>query len=349
MKIRLYILTTLAALLLAGCAKEPPETPDDNPDGPALSFSYKSGRGVISRAIAMDYENVIHDLDVFAFAEDGLCRHLAAGTHYTENHNAGTTTIAATKALLTEYAGQSVVFYFVGNNARSMDYSTLTADGAKVTKHISAFSGTEAEFVELLTQPLGDYIAGYPSFGAEYFQITPTTGGMLMTARQSVKLTGKHHIAVTLKRRMARFDLVNPAPANLNISGIIVAGANPQGAMFGEATGPHTITPRAIALIDPPGLFDNAHAGYDAANRSSGLLYLYPTKLGDAADGQTQIVIKGWITGTDPQDDELNFAIKGTHEILPNKRYTLVFDEVTSQFIIDPSDWIDGGGITVGP
>lgn len=341
--LRKILIPVAFALLIAGCAKEPAATPDEPEYNAALAFTYHSYR-TTTRAIAQDHEKVVHDLDIFAFATDGTyIGQLTEGEQadYTETDNGdNTSTIRATRSFLERYAGQTLTFYFVGNNRKSNENSTTYVSAPK---HISPFAGTEADFRELLTNPLGN--SAWPPYEkAEYIQVTPTSGGLLMTGSVEALLLGKQEIPVTLKRRTARFDIINPAPENFTITGIYISDAMTQGAMFGEATGPHTIAARSIELIDGPGRFDNAHATYDSDNRASGLFYLYPTTIG----ATTSIVVQGYFG---KPANTFNFPVVGNIDIVANNRYALQFDQNTADIIVNIGDYEDGEGniIIVGP
>lgn len=332
-----YILLVAFVALFSSCEKDVAGIADAIPENSMaeLSFTYKNGRST-TRAIAKNYESVIHDLDIFAFLSNGTyIGQMIEGTDYSETYNAdNTSTITVTASFIKKYAGQTLTFYFVGNNKTSNDNSTDTN-----TKHISSFSGTESKFNELLTKPLGSS-PWWPHEKAEYFQITPTSGGMLMTGKTAaISLVGKQDVAVTLKRRMARFDIINPDTDILWITQIYIVDAATQGAMFADALGTNAIATRSIEVIDGPGISDNEHVKYDARGRAEGLFYLYPTSM-----AVTSIVIKGIIN-----EKEMLFNVKSTNiDIGANKRYTLVFDEQTTDFIIKAGEWDDGGSIGFG-
>lgn len=339
---RLYILLMVCCVVLS-CSKEPIEPPESNQEiDIALSFTYQSNN--TGSLLAMDYESAIHDLDVFVFQSNGTyIGELTIGSEYIINEkNDGTRTLDVTTKFLTEYAGQSLTFYFVGNNTKSNDFSTLG-----IKKHISTFSGTEDEFAELLTNPLGESVF-WPYEKTEYIQLTPSSGGLLMTGKYKVDLTTKHEIQVSLRRRVARFDIINPDPDKLRITEIRVSDANVQGCMFANATGLNNLAvPCNIEIIDGPGIFDNDHVCYindaNGEKRAAGLLYLYSTKLGVT----TTIMISGYIGNT---TNEVNFAVNSSMDILANRCYTLKFDEQTSGFIVNcnPEDpWSEGGGLGI--
>jgi len=337
---RLYILIMVCCVVLS-CSKEPIESPESGREVDImLSFTYKSND--TGTLLAMDYESAIHDLDVFAFQSDGICiGQLVDGTDYISNEkNDGARTLDVTTKFLTEYAGQSLTFYFVGNNTKSNDFSTLD-----IKRHISTFSGTEGEFAELLTNPLGKSVF-WPCEEAEYIQLTPSSGALLMTGKCRVNLTTKHKIELPLRRRVARFDIINPDPDKLRITEIRISKANVQGFMFANASGINSLAePCSIEIIDGPGIFDNDHVRYvndaNGENRAAGLFYLYPTKLGET----TTIMISGYIGNT---ANEVNFSVNSNMDILANRCYTLKFDEQTSEFIVNcnPDDpWSEGGSL----
>lgn len=337
----LYILLALAVTLASCGEKHDEDTLHETNDNTSLSFIYESYRFTAqSRAIAQDHEKVVHDLDIFAFAADGsYLGQLTENSDYTEIDNGDhTSTITATLAFLQQYAGESLTFYFVGNNAAS-----LVNSAASETKHISTFSGTESQFREQLSLPLADTWDGKK---AEYIQLTPNSGGLLMSGRAAVTLDGQKKVNIDLKRRTARFDIINPAPDNFKISAIYISDAAVQGPLFGNAQEPHTIPLKSLLQIDRPGLGDNAHVTYEQESekqyRAAGVFYLYPTTL-----GQTNIVIQGYFGNNITK--KYNFPVIGNIDIVANNRYTLMFDEQTAEIITNLGDYVDGeGNIIIG-
>ena len=321
-----FILILLAAVLtLAGCSKEPGQEPSGETPKNMVAFTYKSYRSTESRATvpASDAERVVRDLDIFAFSGGQFLAQLTSGNGYNETTSGDYSTITLSQEFIGTHTGKTVVFYFVANNAASLAGSTNNTG-----KHIASFTGTLADFENLLTSPLGlsPYYNQEPDKRSEILAIDPAAGGMLMTGKTAeIKLIGKHEIAVTLKRRMARFDIVNPAPDNFHISYIAISAAPVQGNIFADGT-PATPALRAIEEIGPVG-----RSAYNAQNCAEAVFYLYPTNL-----SATQIVISGWFD--DPQDMHL-FILGSNIDIVANQRYTLLFDENDLKVVAGVGDW----------
>ena len=315
----LYILASVA-LLFASCGKDSEflaETESLN----TIAFTYKSHNIRTYAGIALNPEKVVRDIDIFAFSGGTFVKQLVKNTDYTETVVGSNTTLTLTQDFVEPHTGNFFVFYFIANNAAS---NTGTENDGQ--KHIASFSGTEAQFVETLTLALGDspyYLDGSKS---EILTIDPLAGGMLMTGKCSVRLFGKKTASVTLKRRVARFDIVNPVPDKFNIDNIYLSEAPLRGAVFAESATTPTITNRSI---EPLGVVP--FSAYDAGGRAAAVFYLYPTDL-----ATTKITIEGWFA--DPSETYL-FEVVGTLDITANKRYTLIFDESQLKFTAGVGDW----------
>lgn len=312
---------TATALLLASCSKDDTQTTAPGADN-TVAFTYKSYR-TTTRSIATDTERIVRDMDIYAFSGGTLLKHLESGTDYTETDNGDNTTVMLAQEFVSPNTGKSVVFYFVANNLASNAGTERNGQ-----RHIASFNGTEEEFAEALTLALDDspyYLDGSKS---EILAIDPTAGGMLMTGRSAaVRLVGKSTATVTLKRRVARFDVVNPVPDKFTIENIYISTAPVQGPLFAEAKNTPAIATRGI---EPLGIIPQA--SYDAKGRAAAVFYLYPTDM-----TTTKIAVEGFFGG-DPTTSTL-FEVEGTTDIIANKRYTLIFDEDNLKFTAGVGDW----------
>lgn len=327
---RLYIFGALAALMLAGCSKEPAETPEIEPDSrTALSFTYERPAVVAtySAVAASDLEKAIYDLSVFAFAEDGaFVAALAAGADYTETLDGSTATLEVERAFLAAHAGETLTFFFVGNNAASKGGPHATA--------ASVAAMTAAEFENSLCAPLP--VSGGKSAAIEdlrFYNYPPAMyEGLLMTAKSEVQIVGRRVEPITLTRRTARFDVRNEFKDTYELSEIYIADTPVNGPLFGTAHAAAPAALRSYARMYGPDKGEYENNGY------TGWFYLYPCTLGM---GDTEITI----LVTRLADDATSYAtLKGSTEVEANKRYTLVFNPVEMTFILDggAGDYEDG-------
>ncbi len=322
-----------AALLLAGCSKEP-ATPDAGQENrAALSFSYKNYRGAATYAAtvpALAAEKAVYDMDIFACSDGRFVRALVAGTDYTETVAGEVTTLEMTPAFIGEFAGQRLTFYFVANNASSVG-----------GKHIASFAGTQQLFEDTRTSPLGDSPWYAPGTKAELIctvdDFSGDTHGLLMTARSAeILIAGKHTENIVLKRRMARFDIENPAPSTYAINMIYVSGARVQASLFAASSADHSgIATRSLEEIYGP------NAGqYGADKIAPCVFYLYPTDL-----ATTTIVLEVANLAQNPVTTAL-FELDATQivnkRIEANSRYIIFFDENTLEVGLRPGDWNNG-------
>ena len=313
-----------AAAILAACSNEPIATPEPEPQNRnALSFTYQNYTPVPTTyaEIALDQEKMVRDIDIWMFSGGSVVKRLAegAGSDYTETSNGTTTTVTMTQTFLDTYKGQVLTFYFVGNNSASTG-----------GKHITSFSGSEAQFADLLTTPLAD---GAQPGKAENIMIAPSTGGLLMTAKSApILLTlGKRDITISLKRRVARFDIVNPKPYQYRVTEIYVSDVKVQGAMFAAGSGMAPIATRSLdKIVGPlPGDYDGT--------RAACAFYLYPTELMDET-----IALEVEYIGASDGEKELFTLADDTHvSIEANKRYTLTLNAADLTFTVGVDDYED--------
>ena len=315
--LRKFSIAIALTAVLAACSKGSDDTGPDN-DGPALTFTYANPLGATYSGTvkASAAEKVIRDMDVFMFLADGtfVCR-LTEATDYTSENNGEMTRITLLPSLLEPYSGQEAVFYFVANNAASTG-----------GKHIAAFSGTEAEFVDLRTSALGD--GAQPGY-AENITIAPGTGGLLMTGKSGpILLKGKCTETVLLKRRTARFDIQNRnLNDNLFIENIFISNAAVQATLFSNSSAAHTIARKGTDVIWGPDPWD-----YDEQGIAESWFYLYPTDL-----GATEITIQ--VRNSD--NEYKYYHLDGDIDIDANKRYLLIYKDDSFVVGSGTGDWED--------
>lgn len=313
---------TLATLVMgfASCSKEI----DDNTAGgsgsaSAIQFSIKNGKGalVTYADIAEGDQWTVGTLDVYAFSGGNMVggHKMTAGTDYTVATSGGTSTITVSNTWLTGVSGSTVNFYFVGNDAAS-------TGGA----HLATPPTTEAAFVEVLTNKVPD-----TDSNGKVDRIKPLL--LFSSYVKDVALSGKVQKDIVLTRRDARFDIKNELYQTFQINEIYVSNANIQGYIFGAATGVNTPATGSHETIPGP-----AAAAYNTTTfLATSIFHLYPTTLGKAADGKTEIVIKATIAG-----NTANFTLKGETVIEANHRYILKLDPVSLTFSVTVADYDEG-------
>ena len=318
------VATLFSAVFLLGmssCSKEIDNGIGSGADGTsAVQFTIKNNKGnLVTYAIAENDQWTVGSYDVYAFSGDNLVGSgkMQAGTDYTLSTVGGTTTITATPTWLGTVAGETVNFYFVGNDATS-------TGGA----HITSVPTSEATFKELLTNTVPDTDNdGY------YDNIEPLL--LFSAVVPDVALTGKVQKDVVLTRRDARFDIKNELYESFQIDEIYISNANIQANIFGTATGANTPAQGSHETVDCSALT------YDASTfLATSVFHIYPTTLGKAADGNTEIMIKATMGGQTE-----NYTIKNNLEILPNHRYILVLDPLSLTFTVTVADYEEGGEI----
>ncbi|MDL2319838.1 hypothetical protein LJC45_01755 [Alistipes sp. OttesenSCG-928-B03] len=316
-----------AALLAASCSKNTDlsdNAPADNPSGAQIAFTYANPTAATRAAgdpvAASDAEKAIYDMDVFMFLADGtFVRQLTAADYTLADSGAGTTSLTLTDALLAQYGGQRAVFYFVANNVAS-------TGGV----HIASFDGTsEDQFRELLTAPAPistlPWAVGLPV----PISVAAGTHGMLMTGRSdAITLAGKRTETITLKRRAARFDVINPGIADgISIDTYFISDAPTQAPLFANSATAPALEYKSIESIW------EYQENFDAAGCHSGAFYLYPTTL-----DKTVITIQV----RNSANLRRIYTVESDIAIEANKRYTIEF--TGTDFIVggDIPDWQEG-------
>ena len=337
---------TLAALLLgfASCSKEHEIGNGGDQDGTSgFQITIKASKGVMtySDPIAIDEEWNFGDVDVYIF--DKVSGELLGTTGDfipagggANNTSAGSVTLASRSSWINEIASKLgpdrlVNAYFVGNNAEANVFAggrhILATEAVKdVTK--------EEDFIELLAieQPVdlvddkAELLKPRLLFSASQRDIKIPTSGLV-------------EANVTLRRREARFDIVNDKQDKLEVKAVYVTNANTTGFIFGAATGmdamgdPISIANSSLKTINVVESYTLPHNG-DPDILQPSVFYLYPTQLGAS---NTVITI-----AADYEGKSTLFEVQSTARIEANKRYKLVFDIASLVFHVVVADYDEG-------
>ncbi len=351
------VLASAAALLVASSCSRDAAINEGGPAGEQSGVSLRIQTpkvAYLTRAgIASDAENVVSEILLYAFDEDGNMvgtSNLVEGTDYTATEDAGVTTIEFEDAWLSQVAGKEIVFYAVANQD--------TGDGTTVTDlEAGTPPVTKTPFEALVSDALTN---------TDGWVDTSINLELLMTAQsEPIEIVGDATGEMSLKRRIARFDIVNPMAATgdgqVVITNIQAFNGPTQGNIF--AAGPNFTPDRAnYDLI-------NSGAGQGGAFDSGN-----PAWSGTVTDGKngayvSEVNAKGedtWrlpsafymfptMLATAPGADNMNLYIEATQngveqiyvpsndvEIKANHRYTLTLHPPTLTFTIDVANFDDG-------
>ena len=339
---RIFSFAVAALLLTTSCSKESAvgiDNGDNLAGGAALSFTFNHPIGnYTTYAIAEGTEWDVHTLKIFAYGTTGPV--VVSDSDYNIiTTGAGT---AAQKHVVTMTAdwvlanpGKILNFYFVGN-----DDDTVPANAATNAPHLTTAPATEDDLLQAKTNPLVDgtnnnnlyeHIKTPLLFSSEAIEVTvPTSGG------------GKVTKDVTLKRREARFDIVNTVPT-LTIGKVMISGANQQGYLFADAdvtTPGNEISSFAkVSMEEITTIPTFVTEGGESISKS--VFYLYPTNLDD-----TKIYIEGMVSGS-PQ----TFVVDSNIDIVANKRYKLVAKLEANDiiFTVTVADYEEGAPVDALP
>ncbi|MDL2319839.1 hypothetical protein LJC45_01760 [Alistipes sp. OttesenSCG-928-B03] len=329
----------MAAMLtfgLASCGKDAVEdgaTPDAA--GAALSFSFDKPVGnyvTYADPIASDSEWAINTLDAYVFnAADGTYKGKLATADYTSSVSERTTTITMSKTWMAANLGSTLRFYFVANNAAS-------TDGAHIA---DAWTGTEAEFKALATNALA------ASTGADATKRVNIATPLLFSGVSSdIAVTAsKISETVNIKRRVARFDIVNEIPTRFVIDRVLISDAREKGYIMADAgTGksPADFNKVSMESVDVSGMTPVSDTGIDTYNS---VFYTYPTQLD---------VTRITIMATLDSGAEAAWEIDATTQIEANKRYKLICKQATTTedgviFQVIADDFEEGAVVDVTP
>ncbi len=273
---------------------------EGGPSGEMSGFSLQlqTPKGAyLTRAIAIGDENSISSIEIYAFDGDNMVgtNYLSEGTDYTTTVSGTTTTVNFTEEWVSKVAGKDITFYAVVNED--------CGNGTTVTALNSGTPPTaKAAFEALVSDalPVEDDMVEM-GINADF----------LMTGQsEPVKIVGKASGKITAKRRVARFDIVNPMAAEgdgqLVITNVQAFNAPVEGNVF--ASGPALTPARAdydfISFNTGSGfnlpvwsstVTDGKNGNYVAETNSLGedtwrcasAFYMYPTQLSPEAGAES--------------------------------------------------------------
>ena len=315
-----------AALIfgLASCSKEIGNEVDQTTDA-AVSFTFEKPQGsyVTTYAdIATANEWFIKALDMYA-ATGGTVSKLVANTDYTVTEGAKSYTISMKSDWLLANTGNTVNFYFVGNDATSVA-------GANTALNAT----TEATFKNALTNEIA-----LTSGKAGLIQANGNDKNLLFSAViEDVKIVGKVQKNGTLKRREARFDIVNTIPATFDIEKVYVSNASRNGLIFPTAD---VVTPAITKASHVDIAGPSTYVQENGENIAKSVFYLYPT---DLSAGNTSITIEATTNGTTSL-----YEVASDIAIEANKRYKIILEAATLTFTLVVADYDEGDDLPVKP
>ncbi len=326
----------------------------------------------VTRTIGNDSEFQIDRLDIYAFDGNNLVGtdFLEEGVDYTRTISGNVSVINFSKEWVSKVAGKDITFYAVANETSDDFIKATTLHSLEWDERGSATRDygdelppptTKSEFEAATTRiiPLGSNDKIHINYGHEV--------PLLMSGQsQTVKLIGEATAEITLKRRVARFDIVNPMAADgegqIVINDIEIYNMPREANVF--ASGP-AFTPRradmGVGWLYPgiPGDFPiywNKNITYIYSNgayeletdaqgketwRVPSAFYMWPTILSpEAGADKMSIYIE-----TEQNGKTQYYKPANEVEIKANYRYTFVLNPTTMTFSIETADFDDGGEI----
>lgn len=310
---KILLFCSALGMLLLSCSKDPVQPNGTDPQDQSLTFLFEGmGKGALTYGIATDLENQVDDLDVYMFeysaTQDGAFKKKFVTGEYTLTKSGTQHTLKIENIL--SYGSADKTFYFVAN-------ATPTTD-------LDATGLTEKQFAELLTEEV-DATSGKAEL---------LTAPLLFTGKtaSAVKVNATSAQTVPMKRRVARFDIVNPYD-NFVIEKVFVSDAKLQGFAFGNALNTASVTFNSASLqeiiVDDPTCYETI----DTERIAQHVFYTYPTKM-----GETTIAIQANLDGKGSQ----LYYVESDLEIKPNYRYKMtVTPNAVGQvrFILNYVDW----------
>lgn len=349
MKLKYLLTSTLAAMLLAtACNDDEMAEPQKQPQPEAtsrLTFAISnSGKGIVhypgTKAIATEAENNIDTLDVYVFGRDKTKEDEVSyvlETVYRGFENMQVSDQGDVKEVTISVSEGTKYFYFVANgrNQRSLDEVMLD----KTTKD---------DFRKKLTNTQSGLLAA-PLLMTDTCEYAVSDDGQTVTVNGKAHTVGEA-VAVTLKRRMARFDVKNDKYGSqfilekITLKGVPEKNSLIDGFDFGADT---TFRADALPAIDFTE-FENANVG-----ESPSVFYMYPVNATKAQN--VSLLLEG--TNLDGKTRQVyNLDLKKTQEsadymnIESNYRYILSIKSVDSKkltAILSVEEWIVGDTVKV--
>ena len=312
---------TLATMMVIGfvsCTEEQPSI-DTNKMSLTFSISVDAPIDITYADIATNYEWRINSFDIYAFDDAGIFNSkLALAADYTPIMTQDGITIKISSSWLTENLGSILKFYIIAND----DVPNRE------------FAGTEESFKMILNKGLTQ-----SNNSDKYLNINPPLLFSGVSSLISIRDEDTSE-EIILKRREARFDIVNPFASRFNISNISIRNANKQAYVFAEAdllSGYYPFDKVDMADINRWYNYELEDGEYIAKS----VFYLYPAKTNDV-----DIFIWGSLDNGPTNVYMLNNGI----DIEANKRYKLKVNEIATKgitFTIVTADYDEGGSIVV--
>lgn len=274
---KIFAMTAMLALGLASCNKDTVENGTSSDSVAALSFSFDKPVGsylTYADPIANDSEWAIESIDAYVFkvSDKSFVGKLTEGADedYTLSVSGHTTTITMTEDWTLDNLGNELRFYFVANNATSTGGTHIAAD----------WTGDEDAFKALTTKAL---VASTGADATKRVNIEATTSVQLLFSGVSGAITvagGALNETVNLKRRVARFDIVNEIPTRFVINRVLISDAREKAYIMGTSSGtPADFDKVSMEAVNVAAMTPVSDAGIDTYNS---VFYTYPTSIDDA-------------------------------------------------------------------
>lgn len=315
-----YFAVIVMTLLYASCSDNTDPNGGEIGGEGSITFTLPGANtGSITYAdppVASEDENKLDALNIYVFDSDSKLEKIFRTGDIVFGGVGDART--ATVDLTGREGGKS--FYFLGNaDNKSADLDKLNVGVTTKTEFVEAITDRN---VEIPKTPL--IMSG------------STTIANVQTPTNDEK-------KVTLKRRVARFDVFNDDDeTNFEIKDILIANANQRTYLFPEATKspPKTIETGNLPTVN----FDGITGANEGETHS--VFYLYPTTLGP---DKTQISFEGIFNN---ESRIYNLNMTDDVEIEPNKRYILRAKKVEInkvEFTLQIENWQLGTEHVVDP
>lgn len=334
--IQLLMTAVLGATVLSCTAEQELTHGKTDADNVAsgITFVFKGlNGGPITYAespIATEKEYEVKEIDayMFEYTEDGEDGKFLAkfANDQLSIANLGTE-ITLKLPILSEYGSDDKTFYFVANPSAT---TSIAVDG----------DVTEKEFRQLISNAQTfDTNNRATNLATPLLFTGKTTGPVDPTGYVTTNNT------VTMKRRVARFDIVNNYP-NFYIKGIYVSNANIQGYIFGNAEIPGAGL-GSVMSSGPLAYTNTIYKEYETIGTDRMLRSVFYTYPGKIADGEMELAIIASVN-TNATDQNQMFYVTppaGGIDINANYRYKLVVSEDITFGImslkLELADWDD--------
>lgn len=321
----LYTLVFCALGLLTACSKDSVQDPADGGDtGETLQFVVEGlnlDNGITTYGqndvVGIRNERKVEEITVYIFEEessDGAADGVLRLVRTFDNLSAMSGTITLDMGRHPELTDRYVA-YFVANNANDA-FVDMSGASENVT--------TEEVFRNLPT-------VGCSDVSDELFLMSGRTA-------TAFRAFGKH--SVELRKRVARFDLVNKRHHTLTVKSLSVRDANDRGHAFANAAAPlaaNRVHPAVVSSFTWEEYKENQVV---TGEQHAGLFYLHPT-----TTASTKIYVECELNG-----DSYIFELSDESlEIKANYRYLLTIEE-DNKLTLTVADWDEPeGGIHITP